>query len=251
MQITLMGSPSTSLSSLNCECVGNTPIVFQSHIDCSARYSNFFGPSRDWERFSIECNQSVASSIPVLCRTCSPSAIFLAVISVIVDTIKRMSRRWSIAHIRNEVFKRLPALTNFNSSAPVSFIRMVIWSSTSIVHIYPCSMFRSFSVSMANSPASLARLYNAFFLSVPELASFAHKLCATIATTKPKLLVLVSSRGYIFFDNKPLTKSLAGKVNWFSQNFPLFRSSPIVFTCHSIMYFCFGSAEERGERLCK
>jgi hypothetical protein len=93
-------------------------------------------PSREALGFTLEGKSSVRVLIAVLLFCRRPSAIFRAVVTVIVNSIQGHSVR-RFAHVVKEIFKTAPSLTNTNAPATVSWIIVVRRISTSLDHGSP------------------------------------------------------------------------------------------------------------------
>ena len=72
---------------------------------------------------------TVASLIGVLFLASRPSTIFWCIVSVIIDSINRMSRGWTTPHIFKKVFvpmnRSYPPFANRNTAATISVISTV------------------------------------------------------------------------------------------------------------------------------
>lgn len=218
-------NPPGSFADLRCQGVAYAPVGAKAHIYRTTWNASLFCPFRNGHGFSVMLKNLVAGVVSILDFLGSPAAVIGGVVSVVVDSVERMLRRWSGSHIGNKYLKGLPGIAYANASAAVSCISMVFRSSASVVHVDPCSMLRCFGVSMAYSAAALAGLCNAFLFSVSKLAAFAHKLYAAIAAAKPELLVFIASRGVRLADHLPFAKALASQINFRSHTDLFVRSS--------------------------
>jgi hypothetical protein len=90
----------------------------QQSVDVDA---GFFRPLPRSQRNAIVCNSDIGFSVVRLFFTGRPSAIFWAIRTVVINPIKRCSRR-SFAHVLNKICKRRPSFANVNSSRTVPFV---------------------------------------------------------------------------------------------------------------------------------
>ena len=104
------------------DIVSNRPIFKEHSLACQGQ-----GP--------------VVSSIPGLFFCCRPTAIFWAIIAIIVNTIKAMRRAWALTHISKKALKIKPSVTDGDSSAAVIFIVDSIRVKASAFHSSPDTIF--------------------------------------------------------------------------------------------------------------
>lgn len=92
---------------------------------------------------------------PILCLLfwICPTAISRFIIAIVVDAIQGCSW-WSRTHVRQECFKRIPAITNLNSSSAVIFVSIVPGIQASVSHGRPGSPFSRFTFAMAHGFSS-------------------------------------------------------------------------------------------------
>lgn len=91
-------------------------------------------------RFPLYLNANGIAAVSKLLSARSPSAIFGAVISVIIDAFK-LTPLWSFAHVFSEVGKRVfPSPTNFNPPAAVVFVLRCIGIKAPLLHSDPDSV---------------------------------------------------------------------------------------------------------------
>ena len=80
--------------------------------------AKFFGPLAYGFGFPIVCDKNIVGLIVVLFKFACPAAIFRGVITVIIDSINRLSFR-SVPHISVEILKFTPLLANGYTPADV------------------------------------------------------------------------------------------------------------------------------------
>jgi hypothetical protein len=107
---------------------------------------------------------NVRPSITGLLLTCGPSAVVGGVGTVIVDAVQRQAIR-TAAHIRQEVLKGFPAVTDLNPSASVQGVRRIAWIQAPILHRSPHEVFRGagesvLSCLLETSAASFGALFD-------------------------------------------------------------------------------------------
>jgi len=122
-----------------------------------------FRPGRNAHYLSIEREKAICASIAVLLCHCCPTAIRWFVISVIVDSVNRVPGTWPFAHVSEEHSKVvLPALTDMNPTAAVSFVLVVGWVVTAVEHVAVNAVFerseRCAVVDSRGATATLTRL---------------------------------------------------------------------------------------------
>ncbi len=105
-------------------------------------------PIFNTEPSTFDLNPTGGGSIASLHMHCSPTAVFRFVISIVVDSVDRISLRWSATHVCKKVFECLPPFANRNPSASVSMKLMIVGVATPIFHPRPYSPFRGFALPM-------------------------------------------------------------------------------------------------------
>lgn len=82
-------------------------------------------PRTDAHRLALECDSLRASSILSLLHHCGPPAILRRVITIVVDSVKRVAPRRTRSHIGQESRKRLaPARTDGDATATVPCVEV-------------------------------------------------------------------------------------------------------------------------------
>ena len=71
-----------------------------------------------------------------------PTAVVRFVVPVVVFPVERMASGWSRSHIRDEVVKRSPTVTNSDSTLSVIGITRCIGIRATVEHSSPDSVFR-------------------------------------------------------------------------------------------------------------
>ena len=95
-----------------------------------------------------------------LLATCRPATIAWFVVSVCINTLDGMLRRWAAAHVLQKVFKRfLPAITNQNSTSTIQIVHRRIRIIAAIFHGVPRIVFTT-----SDSPTRFSVRRDFFFL---------------------------------------------------------------------------------------
>lgn len=133
----------------------NRPTFLQSPINKFSTYSHLFLPVSNTHFFTHPFNFYGVTSVPQLLANGRPAAVFTAVISVIINTIKGFSLR-SFTHIFKEYFKFVPFFSYFYSPASVVKIVFMSLSVTARSHLLPTTVgfrnsFRFLSMSMSGA----------------------------------------------------------------------------------------------------
>lgn len=119
-----------------------------------------------WDHISINWNFFRVPSVGRLLFGCRPSTVFGAIISVYVDSIKRMLLRWRHTHICNEIAKAffvIPSIANPNPPPAIVCIMRIIGIVASIPHINP-------STPNPSMPHSVGQVYLTGYISLKTSA---------------------------------------------------------------------------------
>lgn len=112
-----------------------------------------------------------ASSIFGLFALCGPTAVLWRVISIVVDTIKAVMRRWFPSHIGEKVFVFIPALIDGDAARSVKMVISDIGITTTAFHGRPGTIFGRFVPFAVRSQALASQLF--FQASTrPRVATF-------------------------------------------------------------------------------
>lgn len=139
----ILWTPSETNAAIN-HCVINAKMFTQ--------FCNATGNSSDR-------NNYVVSPVAMLFRWCRPTAIGRLIISVIVNAINRFTN-WAFPHVFQKMFNFKPSFTDFNSSAPIIFIGIMLWIGAAIYHAVPALVGIGFGKSMSSEPAIQATIAN-------------------------------------------------------------------------------------------
>lgn len=157
-----------------------------------------------------------------LLRFCGPSAVTRFVVSSVVDSVNRVTNRWSRTNVLQESRERLtPCITHRNSTASVVAIGGITWIVTALFHALPCvplvglvppSCGSVFSVSVASDVNPEASTTTAVAYS--DVTRIAVNDGSTIALAAPNRPLPLSWRAP---KNDPSAKTLSGNVNELSH----------------------------------
>ena len=177
---------------------------------CDSRFARPFahrhGPS-------IERQQSIFPRIVALLFSCSPSAITGLVVSIVVDSFKRVHWRRTLPHVGKEVVEGFqPAVANRDSTATVVFERLAFWSQAAALHSKPDGVLISSAGSVRAKHGRSCGFSFAIAASRPssdKAGGINGSLCTALALTNPNGLfaALSAIRNYC-----PQSEIAAGKV---------------------------------------
>lgn len=134
------------------------------------------------------------SFVSLLLTKCCPTAILGFVISIIINSVDRMLRRGTLAHVGKEIGEFSPPFANFDSSATIVFIRFLRGKITSTQHRIPHRIFGHSAANHSGHPVlgiALSRFPSGFkaattfCVSSSETFSANDNLFAAITQTKP------------------------------------------------------------------
>ncbi len=134
------------------QSVFGRPSSFESAMDCTLGYIYNFRPFCYCLCLIVESYEAIRSLISMLLSRCRPSAIFWRVVTIIINSINRIFRGWSLSHISKKVLKRInPALTDSYSASTVIFILINIFIVASLFYTNPDFIFRDTVFAMFGS----------------------------------------------------------------------------------------------------
>lgn len=85
-------------------------------------------------------NNAVCPSVPTLIKVGGPTTVFGLVVPVVVDSLKRMSRRRARSHVLQERFVRIPPFTDTNAASAVVVEKSTTRAVAPISHVSPCAV---------------------------------------------------------------------------------------------------------------
>ena len=95
------------------------PSTLDSPSNAGFAYAKPIGPVFHAHGFAVRGNHVVPAMIPGLFALCGPTAIFGAVVAVVVDAIYRVLGGWANSHVAQELLKRSPLLGDTDASSSV------------------------------------------------------------------------------------------------------------------------------------
>lgn len=202
------------------QCLSNGPAVAKAGHDRSSVYSCFYRPIRDAKDASVVRKKGAGSRVAKLFALGGPAAVVWLVIAVIVNSIQR-GVSWAFAHVREEVFKQMPAFTYGNSSSAVMFKSAVVGVGASVPHLQPRSIFAR--VGLAVREGNFNALTAAGPLCARRKQRSNHGRCvAAITTTLKQHPFSVATCGA---DNNQFSKASSGRYIESSHGVLLSRES--------------------------
>jgi hypothetical protein len=85
--------------------------------------------------FAERCNKTITSSVPLLFFSSSPSYVIWLIVTVIVNSIKRVQGRWRLSDITNKIHKIFqPRRTDGDTPSAIPIIFRLIWIQTTLFH---------------------------------------------------------------------------------------------------------------------
>jgi hypothetical protein len=124
-----------------CDGAFLTPTDIRSVFDKLVRNGMHICPFRERPRFSVECNQTIVSSVVLLFFHCCPATIFRRVWAIIVDSINRVLRARWITHVFIKFFKRItPSIADENAATTIILELGASRASASMKHTCPRPM---------------------------------------------------------------------------------------------------------------
>lgn len=119
-------------------------------VDRASLYSKKLAPILNTKAFVAYGDNSVGSRISGLLFTGGPAAIFRFIISIIVNSVNRVSPRWSRSHIRIKALKAFqPPFADCDPAPAPEMVARVVFVVAPILHSGPCAMFRCMTLAMA------------------------------------------------------------------------------------------------------
>jgi hypothetical protein len=186
-------------------------------------------PFRDWQGNTIMSDEFIYFAIIHLFQPRSPTAICGRIVSIVIDTVKRMLITWAWPHIRKEVCERFyPSFTNFYTARAIAGKIAAIRIFATLPHTSPSKIFWSLDHAVllrvfsypAGNIASHATATP--YIARTERATKGNYRCATITQAEPPRSkaspCACRSRSNIANDGQD-TESLSGNIlNLFVRN---------------------------------
>ena len=181
------------------------PSGVKSLCDYGLVYPRDFSPLRNAALLAIVKYHYVISAISRVYFSAGPSAIFLAVVSVIIDPVYLRIFGWPHAHVFDESNQRHPLFAERNSTTAVAVESNMSRIKTALFYVVPNVVLRRLAKSVSAFGAPAAATLARFWCSLSNHIGRAPVLCATGAATHPVASADVVEEG-------PGPKGLAGAV---------------------------------------
>jgi len=166
-------------------------------------------------RDSIDSQETRSMAITLLRYATRPSQIALLIVSVVVDTVKRMRHRRALADNLNQFFQRLNFA--FDATPPVSSVAVIIRVTTPVLKALPNSVFGCVALPVRGDafahPVSL-QTSTRLRVALSQASRSSQKERATLAFAQPSRVT--SFRGGIGTVNTQYgepSKELASQIN--------------------------------------
>lgn len=189
------------------------PAAFETQVKSNRMDAKNSCPLRDCLCDAVEGDKPARPPVIILNLFRSPSHIARFVIAIVVDSVKRMFRRWALSYIIKKRRKGLPAFTNRDASSAVVVVKPALRISTPASHSDPCPVFRRWLI--GGMPVLCFATFTAtgFNLACPESVPANHNQSTAGAATFPhgerSARHADASR---LSDNRQLAVSLSGFV---------------------------------------
>ena len=203
-------------------------ILIETHLDSLAIDSCFQRPITKIHCASLECDKARFTTVFYLFRIGDPVYITRLIISIIINAVKRMIRRWSDTNISKKILKGIkPLTTNCDSTTTIMRIPFYTRIFASGNHASPCPpLFRSFPIHRmtVNIGMMFISFWSMFLLKTSttlrlshfERIGFYRSNNTTITSTKhPRSTMAISFRSFSSINNKPSSKSLTNHIQSF------------------------------------
>lgn len=117
----------------------NGPTRSQPFIEHVGFYAELSRPLSDWVRLVIQGQAYNIAGIKILNQRRCPSTVARLVITVVVNSVQRGSRR-TLAHIGKEVLVGVPTLANTNAAPAIKLVTVVTRVIAPLPHGNPCAI---------------------------------------------------------------------------------------------------------------
>lgn len=171
------------------QCLFNRPSALDSILNQRMVHIQGTRPLVQRHSFSIIFEVAIFPCVRGLLKWCRPATIAPFIVSIIVDAIQRMLRRWSWSHITVERLKRRrPLFGHSDSSATISWPRFVAWYETAAFGVTPCLIGWALGHAMGavhRAHEFTSQTATAFGAALCEARTNDGFLCATVTLAEP------------------------------------------------------------------
>lgn len=159
----------------------------KSMLYCAPANSCFSLPLHQTERAPLVGDGVIAASVLCLLGLFQPSTVARLIVTVVVDAVNFVRRRWSLPHIRKEVLKRiLPAVANRNAACAVSFVCFFVLVQAPAFNSAPDFVFGGFRQAVGLPAAyGVPSAAAAFCKPLDEARSPDSRLSSALTLAKP------------------------------------------------------------------
>lgn len=181
----------------------------------------FARPLGDSQTLTIPFDKIRQSAISVLLKVIGPSAIIWRIALCIVNAINGMARRWSWSHVRIEIGKATPTISNRQSLSAVFLERRRIWITATLNNMRPYVVFSRFvkTVDSSCSRNGFTSQASAGFLScVKRITLHRNALTARALTVPVSDFVRIMRRTWISTNHRKPSVNVSNSVNYWSTH---------------------------------
>lgn len=159
----------------------------------------------------------------------SPCTVLRAIITVIINALKRIFTTRTFAHICQKIFNVVPSLTNRDTAPTITRIQFIGRKETSLNHIVPCGVqgVIGSSMSQLNAPTRLC-------VTRTQVTVYFDALRSAFTLAKPRsyrdnsFFTYLSAGG--FLDYRPTTKNSSRQIYTFAKIVQsIFLETPTAF----------------------
>lgn len=180
-----------------------------------------FRPLSQCLALTVNHYDSTASCIVGLFFGSSPSAIFFAIMAVVIFSLYTVFWTWPIAHVFVKSFKRFPVWINLNTPCSIFIVARIIFVSASLFHTRPNTIFGSFGFSMCFASysygVSTAQASAGFCIPGTQRYLVNSSFVSAVTPTEPVSIFSVAS--FLLFDNNKFTEPLAYQIKQTAARF--------------------------------
>lgn len=201
--------PTVAITSVNRECIGNSPAVSKTPPQTTLRYTGYSRPFSQCVSFTVIGYAAIVAGVVGLFKVIGPSAVIWAITLIIVNPIHGVIIPWPRPHVCQKVFKGFtPARANANPPTTIEGVLRVVGVVTSLIHRAPSVMFwrSGHAVFSLNHPATTTFLR---FILPQKRGCRQSSRFSAIAFTQPLRIGVIVAH---VTNNGQAAESLAGQV---------------------------------------
>lgn len=150
----------------NCKSLMNCPFITINALrQGEETHPNAISPFSQCEGYPVMGQVMIMARIVLLFTACAPFTITRLVVPVVVNPVKRMLRRWTVAHVFIKMLKFTPSVAHRDSSDVVIPQRVSLRITASGQHVGPCSILRCPRFPVSLFPSN-HRFWLAYFIII-------------------------------------------------------------------------------------